>query len=143
MPEESVVTAPPKLRDDLVFSRPSDPEGIGLVVKDPVYGKFFRFGPVESFIVEQLDAKTPLDVVRDRAEARFGGALPSETLNVFLHHLDSNHLLDTSETREKVRKRRGRHGWRMKGSWLYMRFPLGNPDRFVSWLAQRTRLLFT
>ncbi len=52
--------AEPKLRSDLVISRQDG----AVVLKDPVTGRFFRFGDAEHFITSQLDGATPLDVVR-------------------------------------------------------------------------------
>ena len=61
------------------------------MVKDPRSGRFFRFGPIEAFILEQLDGARSLHTVRARTEERFGAPLSSTTLDQFargLHGLE-------------------------------------------------------
>jgi hypothetical protein len=88
-----VLPSPPKLRSDLTVSRQQEGGAPRYVVKDPQSGRFFRFGPVEQFIAEQLDGETPLDAVRERAEAAFGAPLPPEALAVFIRSLAKGGLL--------------------------------------------------
>lgn len=141
-----MIANPPRLRSDLVLSEQQTADGTSLIVKDPVFDRFFRFGPVERFIAEQLDARTPIDVVRERTEERFGAVLAPETLSAFVRHLDDNALLDTVEARaraERKERRKEVEGWRLRGSLLYLRFPLVDPDRFITRLAGWVRPLFS
>ena len=73
-----------KLRSDLVVSQQEMPEGTIFVVKDPVIGRFFRLREVEHFIAQQLDGSTPFDVIRRRAEEKFGAPLSQVTLEQFI-----------------------------------------------------------
>lgn len=82
-----MTAAPPRLRRDLTVSHQQAAGATLCVVKDPVSGEFFRLGELETFIAEQLDGATPLEVVRQRTETRFGSPLPSETLASFVAHL--------------------------------------------------------
>jgi putative peptide zinc metalloprotease protein len=117
--------------------------GTLFVVKDPASGAFFRLGPLEEFIVRQLDGATPLDAVRQRTEARFGSALPAATLAAFIQRLDKAGLLEGLEGKEPGQtgtlERRGR----IRGSLLYLRFKLFDPDRLFDRLVHRVRLCFT
>jgi putative peptide zinc metalloprotease protein len=135
-----MIPSPPRLRSDLTVSHQQVAGGVRHVVKDPVSGKFFRFGELEWFIAEQLDGETPLDVVRTKTEAAFAGTLDAETLTAFTKKLDKQGLLTRAETAapEPASVRPP-----MRGSLLYVRFPLFDPDRLLTALARRTRLCFT
>ncbi|MDA2930664.1 hypothetical protein MYX84_12085 [Acidobacteria bacterium AH-259-O06] len=73
-----------KLRTDLVLSQQETAEGISFVIKDPALGRFFRFREVEHFIAQQLDGLTSLDIIRRRAEEKFGAPLAQDTLEQFI-----------------------------------------------------------
>src|SRR5439155_25929611 len=107
---------PPQIRHDLTGSRQESPAGVAFVVKDPVTGRFFRFGETEGFILEQFDGATPLDVVRSRVEEKFEAALPRETLEKFAERLQKLGMLksDAVETPHAHR--------RVRGNLLYLRF---------------------
>src|SRR5438552_14647270 len=77
----------PRLGTDLIVRTQQTSHETSVIVKDPVSRKFFRMGEAEQFIAEQLDGKTPLEVIRQRVEVRFGGELPMEALNGFLQNL--------------------------------------------------------
>src|SRR5437879_12853883 len=88
----------PRLRTDLIVRTQQTSHETSVIVKDPVSRKFFRMGEAEQFIAEQLDGKTPLEVIRQRVEVRFGGELPMETLNGFLQNLNKYGFLETEGT---------------------------------------------
>jgi putative peptide zinc metalloprotease protein len=135
-----VSTAPLKLRRDLDVSRQQTDEGSFWVVKDPLSGAFFRFREAEQFIVEQLDGATSLDVVRLRTEARFAASLPAKHLDGFVKRLKKAGLLDLGDAPRTERTGRRR---RMRGSPLYLRCALFDPDRLLDRLVHRVRFLFT
>jgi putative peptide zinc metalloprotease protein len=137
MPAAVVSASPPRLRRDLTVSYQQTAGATVCVLKDPVSGKFFRLGELEQFIAEQLDGETPLEVVRQRTEARFGAALPTPTLADFVKHLDKAHLLEVEGSRRK--RRRGR----IRGSPLYLRVSLFDPNGLFDRLLRRVRLCFT
>src|SRR5438045_9046737 len=99
---------PPRLRRDLIVRTQQTSHETSVIVKDPISRKFFRMGEVEQFIAEQLDGKTPLEVIRQGVEARFGGELPMETLNGFLQNLNKYGFLQGEDGtgREPYAKRR-------------------------------------
>jgi len=135
-----VIPSPPRLRSDLTVSHQQVAGATRCVVKDPISGRFFRFGELEWFIAKQLDGETPLDMVRSRTETAFGGTLAGETLTTFTRTLEKQGLLVAEETTSRDGARaRGR----IRGSVLYLRFPLFDPDRLLTRLARWARLCFT
>src|SRR4051812_12452718 len=134
-----MTTALPKLRSDLIFSPQQTVEGTHFVVKDPVTGEFFRFRETEEFITKQCDGKTPLEVVRQRAEEQFGAPLAEETLSAFIRNLGKKGLLETENGSRKGADRRGQ----IRGNLLYLRFKLFDPNRLMGQLVSRLKFLYT
>ena len=135
-----MIAAAPRLRRDLTVSRLETANGGFLIVKHPVSGRFYRFKEAERFIAEQLDGKTPLDVIRERTEAKFGASLGLDTLNAFVKNLDKIGLLDTGKPAEKRDPGRSQ---RVRGNLLYVRLALLDPDRLLTRLVPRLRFFFT
>ena len=132
-------SAPPKLRSDLTVSQQQAAGTTRYVVKDSRSGKFFRFGELEQFIADQLDGETPLEVVRQRAEARFDASLPADALAAFVKKLTKSGLLEgQDDAADSANSHR-----RMRGSLLYLRFRLLDPDRLFNRLVHRVRFCFT
>ena len=135
-----MIAAAPRLRRDLTVSRLETANGGFLIVKHPVSGRFYRFREAERFITEQLDGETPLDVIRERTEEKFGASLGADTLNAFVQNLDKIGLLDTGKPADKRDRSRGPQ---LRGSLLYLRFTLFDPDRLLTRLIPRLRFMFT
>ena len=131
----------PKLRSDLDCRVQTAPDGSAvLLIKDPVRRQFFRLKEAERFIAEQLDGATPIPVLRNRVEEKFGAPVESETLAGFINTLDRNRLLERPGDAEK---RNGALRSRFAGSWLYLRFKVFDPDRLLNALIGRVRFCFT
>jgi len=135
-----VISCSPRLRSDLTLSRQETAGGNCLVVKDPVSGRFYRFREAERFVAEQLDGDTSLDVVRQRTEREFGASLPAEMLKAFVQKLNKAGLLETGNAPSE---RRNGYRDRVRGSLLYLRFSVFDPDRLFTHLHARVRFLFT
>jgi multidrug resistance efflux pump len=133
--------SPPKLRNDLVVSQQKSAQETIFIIKDPVSRKFFRFGKVEHFITTQLDGETPPDVIRQRAQERFGAELRAETLSAFLTKLNESGLLETEESRR--RSKNAREESLVRGNWLYLRFKVLDPDRILNRMIRRAGFFFT
>src|SRR5919204_5961832 len=108
----------PKLRSDLRVSRQTSPEGAFFVVKDPATGRFFRLKDPEYFIAHQLDGVTPLSVIRQRVEEKFGAPVSLETIVPFVQSLRRLRLLDQAGGAGEPLAPRG---GRIRGSPLYLR----------------------
>src|SRR5437660_1076701 len=131
---------PPRLRKDLIVRTQQTAHETSVIVKDPISRKFFRIGEVEQFIAEQLDGKTPLEVIRQRVEARFGGELPMETLNGFLQNLNKYGFL---EGEDGTGSKPYREPPRFRGSALYCRFKVFDPCQILKRLVSRTGFFYT
>lgn len=131
---------PPRLRRDLEIKSQPATEGPVYVLKDPRSGEFYRLREAEHFIARQFDGKTPLEVIQERAETRFGATIAPETLAAFVGRLRDSHLLETHEAAGKHRARRG--GF-VRGSALYLRFKVYDPDWLLERLVPRLAFLFT
>jgi len=136
----ALIPSPPKLRTDLTLSHQQAAGEARCVVKDPSSGKFFRFGELEQFIAGQLDGETPLDVVRQRTEAHFEAQLPAEALVAFVKKLAKSGLLEGQGDADDGSARSHR---RTRGTLLYLRYRLFDPDRLFNRLVHRVRFCFT
>jgi multidrug resistance efflux pump len=129
---------PLKLRSDLRVSRQTTAEGVSFVVKDPATGRFFRLREPEYFIAHQLDGVTPLSVVRQRVEEKFGAPVSLKTIVPFIKSLRRLRLLEQPD---------GQHlapsGGRIRGSPLYVRLRAFNPDRLLARLVGKVWFCFT
>src|SRR5258705_6557536 len=134
----AVLPSAPRLRSDLTVSRQQTAEGSSCIVKDPLSGKFFRFRETEEFIAGQLDGETPLEVVRRRTEERFAASMAPEHLDAFVGRLERAGLLETGSPPLQT----GRPG-RIRGSLLYLRVALLDPNEHFSRLVHRVGFFFT
>jgi putative peptide zinc metalloprotease protein len=130
----------PKIRKDLVVSRQEASGRTTFVIKDPVTGRFFRFKEEEQFIVQQLDGATPHEVIRKRAEERFGVSCDTEVLLRFVEHLNQLGLLEGEGP--PVNRSSDSHK-RVRGTLLYLRFAAFDPDRLFDRLIKKVGFFFT
>ena len=129
----------PKLRDDLLVSRQEQEGQPAFVVKDPVDNQFFRLKEEEYFIAAQLDGQTPLETIRQRVEEKFNVNFMQQSFANFLAGLRKFKLLESSGA---AVQRKVRRGW-WRGSLLYLRFKLFDPDALLSGLVRGVRFCFT
>ena len=139
LPHAMSSTEPPKLRSDLLFSRQSREGQTIFVVKDPLNSQYFSLREEEHYLAAQLDGQTPFETVRLRVEERFNVTLSRESLANFVTSLRESELLESGPDGTGMRAKRGR--WR--GSLLYLRFKLFDPDELFNRLAGRVRFCFT
>jgi putative peptide zinc metalloprotease protein len=138
-PAPQASTELPKLRQDLVLSLQGPGGTAGLVVKHPSTGRFFRFGEIEAFLLQSLDGTVSLETLRSRVEERFGAPLSRTVLEGFVGRLRSLGLIE-----EPLKVPAGEpRGGRLRGSLLYLRFKLVDPDRFLEWMVGKLGFLFT
>ena len=129
----------PKLRADLTVSEQESDGDRVYVVKDSIRGQFFRLREPEYFIAQQLDGATPVEVVRERAEAKFEAQLSEEVLGSFVARLKKGGLLEAEPSESKRRH----SSKRVQGSILYLRCKLLDPDRLFDRLIGKIRFLYT
>jgi len=135
-----VARTTPTLRSDLIISRQAAAGGTSFVIKDPATGQFFRFRDAEHFVARQLDGSTPLDVIRQRAEGKFGATLAPDALAQFIKTLGRHGLLETDGAESgHLTGPRGR----VRGSLLLLRLKAFDPDRLFNRLIGKVRFFFT
>jgi multidrug efflux pump subunit AcrA (membrane-fusion protein) len=146
-------TPPPRRRGDLVLGA-EDPEGFR-VVKATRTGDFFRLGPEESFLLDQLDGTRGGADIRAGFEARFGRPLSEEELEQFLAVAGGNGLLEAERPADPpapptrapsdvgTASSQGAPDAPAAQSLLRLRFKLFDPDRFFGWLCPRIAFVWT
>jgi multidrug resistance efflux pump len=127
----------PKFRSDLKISRQQTDGGTFYVIKNPASNEFFRLREAEEFIAHQFDGKTPLDVVRQRTEAKFEVDLPIAVLNAFVENLERTGLLETAKSTRPIEARR------IAGTLLYLRFRILDPTRLFNVLIRPVSVCFS
>jgi putative peptide zinc metalloprotease protein len=138
--KEVMTSSLPRLRSDLIVRPQQTTQGTSVVIKNPESRKFFRLGEAEYFIAQQLDGETPLEAIRQKTEAKFGGELAIEILNAFLENLKKNHILETTEAGGKGAYREPP---RFRGSPLYCRFKVFDPCRLLQRLVPWTGFFYS
>jgi putative peptide zinc metalloprotease protein len=126
----------PKLRSDLVRSAQND----GVVLKDPISGRFFRFGEAEDFIASQLDGATPIEVTHERLRKRWGADPAPGAVEGFIAALGRLGLLEAAGGQPRPRPAQSKS---FRGNPLYIRLKAFDPDRLLDRLADPVRFCFT
>ena len=129
-----------KWRGDLVVSRQGTPDQPAFVVKDPASGRFYRLREAEHFIAGQLDGSTTSETIRERVQQRFGTTLSEQSLEQFIHRLNTLGLVTDAAGPLQRPASRPR---RIAGDLFYLRVKAFDPDWLLDRLAHPFRFLFT
>jgi len=120
------------------------------VVKDPVSMKYYRFNDHEYYIFQQLDGKQTLEEVQKSFELKFRPhRLPLEDLEAFARQLVTaglvihEHDYAASYVYERRRKQRLTQKLATYSNFLYIKIPLFDPDRILTWMLKYTGWIFT
>lgn len=120
------------------------------VVKDPVSLKYYRFNAQEYFVFERLNGRLTLEEIRKDFERRFApDRLTLEDLEGFARQLVTAGLVQHESPnagRQLFEKRGKQH--RMKRfatitNILYIKLPVFDPDRLLTWMIKYTKWIFT
>ena len=130
----------PKFRSDLVVRQRAESGPESYVIKDPLRDRYFHFREPEVFLARQMDGVTPRDTIRRRVEERFASPLTSKTLEHFVEKLDGLGLLEGNGTAPAASEPQRR---RVRGSLLYLRFKMFDPDALLSRLVGKVQWFFT
>ena len=139
----------PIFRRDLSISRQEADGEVVHVVKDLASERFFRFGAAEWFIIERLDGTTTSEEIGAAAKAEFGEELDPDTLAAFVESLRQRGLIEPPEDAAEDGSRRataagaGPHRRRLRGSLLYLRYKVIDPDALLDRMVGRLRFCFT
>lgn len=138
----------PKLRGDLVFVEQVYRGEPSYIVKDPTTHKYFRFRPVEVFIMQTYDGRATPDQLAAGLAAE-GIPVSARALEGFADKLNALGLLERSlaerTTLELERLRAERHRRRslFRGELLRMRWSAGDPDALLTRTLPYVRWCFS
>ena len=120
------------------------------VVKDPVSLKYYRFNQQEYFVFQRLDGGNTLEEIRKDFEKRFApDRLTLEDLEGFARQLVTAGLVQhesPNAARELFAKRRKQRRTKRLATLtniLYIKLPVFDPDRLLTWMVRYTRWIFT
>ncbi len=120
------------------------------VVHDPISNSFFRLNPVAHHLVGLLDAKRTVDEVWRLTLERYGDMAPTQHEVIgLLGQLNESNLLridmppDAEPLLRRKRKRQIKHWGGQAMSILFIRIPIFNPDRLLTWLLPLFRPLLS
>ena len=146
----------PGLRDDLKISKMVNKSSTHFVVKDPLKTQYFRFTQEEYEIIELFNGKRTLkEIVKLYNQKFHNKEIDLEIIEDYRNNLEEMNLLTKSKKDmnvmlvEKVREMREFQLLSKKGSLLYRRFPIVDPDKFfdriiphIGWIWSRTFFIF-
>jgi len=139
---ESMDESYPKFRDDLIISQQEFEKVTYYVIKDPITQKFFRIKEFEYFISQNLDGRTSPEEIAQKFQEHFNIRLPLDTLNKFIHRLESLGFLEGEISQRELSRLqyRKRTFW---GKLLFIKLKGFDPDRLLNRILKYTRFLFT
>jgi putative peptide zinc metalloprotease protein len=136
----------PRLRSHAEIHRHHYRGELWYVLQDHASGRFQRFTPAAYQIIGLMDGKRTVQEIWDTVRARLGEEAPTQEevvrLLSQLHAVDalqSDVVPDTSELLKRFEKQRFGKWKQNLRSPLFMRFPLIDPERFITrfqWLAR-------
>ncbi len=132
----------PKFREDLIISQQEFEKVTYYVIKDPITQKFFRIKEFEYFITQNLDGKTSPEEIAQKFQERFKIRLPLDTLNKFIHRVDTLGFWEGEISERELAKlqHRKRTFW---GKLLFIKLKGFDPDRILNRILRYTEFLFT
>jgi putative peptide zinc metalloprotease protein len=140
----------PQLREDLKISTMVNSDDTHIVIKDPIKNTYFRFSDSEYQIIKLFTGKSTLEEmisifnnVNDYEE------IDKETIEEYWDNLNGLNLLIKSPEEmnvmlvEKVKEMRQMQLLSKKGSIMYKRFPLIDPDKMFNRVIPKIGFLWT
>jgi putative peptide zinc metalloprotease protein len=118
------------------------------VVKDPITMRYFRLDEKQHFLLSLMDGAHTLGDIRTEYEKRFRpDRLSADELENFVAELLEGGLIqsDSASASERTieRARKQNHQWWMSLlNVVYLKIPLGNPDRWLTPIQPLARFLF-
>src|SRR3990167_1621622 len=156
MPEAAQKRLGPKLRDDLILVEKIRQGKRLLVIKDPLKVQYYQFGELEITLFRLLDGKTPPPkIVEEFNKTHPDAEMAMDELKEFLGEIEKMHLLEKSAAErnalliERLKEERKNKLMSKKGSILFKRFPLVDPNDFfdrihpyIAWLWSVPSVIF-
>lgn len=150
------MTPLPELRDDLIFKAQKVSNITTYICKDPVKQAYYRFNEEEYFVLASLKEASDLQSIADAYNKKFNDELSAAEVRDFLSALAKKEIFrrDTSEQNtyliEQLKEQRRKKILQSKGSLMYFRVKIWDPDRFFNavmpkihwlWSKQSIRIL--
>src|SRR5262245_40195205 len=139
-----------RIRADLVITDQRYEGRLCRVVKDPVSLKYYRFNQQEYYVFERLNGRHTLEEIRKDFERRFApDRLTLEDLEGFARQLVTAGLVQhespnaAKDLFDKRRKQRRTKRIATITNILYIKVPVFDPDRLLSWMLPKLRWVFT
>jgi putative peptide zinc metalloprotease protein len=131
-----------KFRDDLIISQQEFEKVTYYVIKDPITQKYFRIKEFEYFITQNLNGETSPEEIARRFQEHFKIQLPLDTLNKFIHRLETLGFLEGEISERELAKLqyRKRTFW---GKLLFIKLKGFDPDRLLNKILKYAKFLFT
>jgi putative peptide zinc metalloprotease protein len=139
----------PKVRRNLGYVRQVQDGRVVYVVKDPIGLRYFRFGEVETWLMQRMDGSRTARQVAEELRESLGLAVAPAAVETFHRRLKELGLAERPASERSVlileavrRQRRARA--RVRGNTLLrMRFSLGDPDELFDRVVDRIRFFWT
>ncbi|MBT3979783.1 MAG: HlyD family efflux transporter periplasmic adaptor subunit [Bacteriovoracaceae bacterium] len=140
----------PKLREDLKISQIKRSGKVGFIVKEPMSGEFYKFESEEWEIIELFNGENTIDdMVEIYNKKHKLDEIEAQALRDFQDGLDGMSLLVKSKVDtnvmliEKMKEMRKSQLLSKKGSIMYKRFPLVDPDKWMDRVTPKITWLWT
>lgn len=140
----------PQLRSDLKISRHVQNDGVHYVIKEPIAQEYFRFPEEEFSVIALFDgSNTPEQIVEKYNYKNPDAQIDLETVKQFYDTLDKAHLIKKSLAEqnlfllEKKREQRKSTLLGAKGSLMYFRISLLDPEPLLIKIYPRIRWIYT
>jgi putative peptide zinc metalloprotease protein len=138
----------PKLRRNLKFVRQESEGAVAYVVKDPSTMKYFRFGQIEAWLMQQMDGGHTFQQICDLLHAEVGLRAQPAALEVLVRRLKEMGLVERTPRERSAllmeRVRGQRRSRRQNGNTLLrMRFSFGDPDGWMTRWVDRLAFFWT
>ena len=139
-----------KLREDLVITRQVQRDEVFYVIKDPVAQTYYRFAEVEYDIISLFDGENDFARTQELFSEQYEDAeIDEATLQNFVASLKKIDLLEKTAAEknlmllERQRSFRKARILETKGTLLYKRVPLIDPDRLFNRMISHIRFFWT
>ncbi len=140
----------PSLRPDLKISKQVLREKTSYIVKDPIKNSYYRFEQGEWSIISLFDGKRSLeDMAKKFNEDNSDTEIDVGTLKDYQKNLESMNLLQKSQKDqnfmliENMKELRKSFLLSKKGSVMYKRFPIVDPDKFFDKIIPHITFFWT
>ncbi len=139
----------PRMRGDISITINQEGKERVFIVEDPVRNKFFRIGEPEYRLLGLLDGKTTVgEALIQIAQGLGQDALTESEAAVVLNWAMESNLLESESKMDpeqiiEARLKKEDQKFLRKMNPMFLRFPLCNPDQFLSFIRPLTRYFFS